>query len=300
MTRLVASLRFVVVSAVQNFLRNLGVSLAAVSTMSLILVLVGGAVLGTHMLSQALTSEEEHASKIKVYIQDGVSLASITNLADRFRADPRVAAVHFESKDEAIKEARDHQGLGSALDALDANPLPASLNLDLRHLSDPQAIDTLARHQAIVEGGDHATDYNPDVIPKLQRVIRWVWIGAVAIAMVLGAISLVIIMNTIRTAVFVRRREIEIMKLVGAADWFVRWPFILEGMLGGILAAGIAAAVVALVYHPLVANLRSDLFFFPLAYDGGFLAVLVIWLGVGGMALGAFGSYLGVRRFLGV
>lgn len=298
MIRLVASLRFAVLTAVQNFARNLGVSLAAVCTMSLILLLVGGAVLGTHMLSQALTSEEQHASKIKVYLQDGVSLASITDLADRLGGDPRVSSVHFESKDEAIKEARDRQGLGSALDALESNPLPASLNLDLRHLSDPQAIDAMVRHDAIVEGGDHATDYNPEVIPKLQRVIRWVWIGAVTIAVVLGAISLVIIMNTIRTAVFVRRREIEIMKLVGATDWFVRGPFILEGVLGGVIAAALASGLIALVYRPVVQNLRSDLFFFPLSYDGGFLALLVVFLGIGGVALGAFGSYLGVRRFL--
>jgi len=300
MMRLVASLRFVVVNAVQNFWRNLGVSLAAVFTMGLIFLLVGAALLFTHMLNQVLTSEEAHASNIKVFLQDGVSLASITNLESRLQQDTRVAAVHFENKDEAVKEARERQGLAGALDALDSNPLPASLNLDLKRLADLPAIDATVRHDAVVESGDHPTDFNPDVIHKLQALILGLQIVASVIALVLGTISLVIIMNTIRTAVYVRRREIEIMKLVGATDWFVRWPFILEGALGGVIAAVLAGALVAMVYKPAVDHLKSVLFIFPLSYDASFLGLLVAMLVAAGVVLGAFGSYLGVRRFLAV
>ncbi|HEV3124603.1 MAG TPA: permease-like cell division protein FtsX [Candidatus Dormibacteraeota bacterium] len=296
---MLASLRFAVVSAGQNFYRNLAVSLAAVFTMGLILLLVGMALLGTHMLNQVLTDEQARASNIKVYLQDGVSLASVNNLQQQLAADPRISAVHFENKDDAANELRNHD-LGVALDAVGSNPLPASLNLDLRRLADLPDIDAMVRTNAIVDRGSKPTSYNPDVIGKLQTLIRVLQIIAVVIAAVLGVISLVIIMNTIRTAVYVRRREIEIMKLVGATDWFVRWPFILEGVLGGILAALLAGGVIAAFYKPAVSNLKSTLFIFPLTYDGSFLSALILMLVAGGGALGAFGSYLGVRRFLSV
>jgi cell division transport system permease protein len=297
--RLFASLRFAFVSAGQNFVRNLAVSLAAVFTMGLILLLVGMALLGTHMLNQVLTDEQARASNIKVYLQDGVSLASVNNLQQQLAADPRVSGVHFENKDEAANELRSHD-LGVALDAVGSNPLPASLNLDLKRLADLPDIDSMVRSNAIVDRGNKPTSYNPDVIGKLQTLIRVLQIIAVVIAIVLGVISLVIIMNTIRTAVYVRRREIEIMKLVGATDWFVRWPFILEGVLGGVLAALLAGGVIAAFYKPAVTNLTSTLFIFPLTYDGSVLGALVGMLVAAGVALGAFGSYLGVRRFLAV
>ena len=299
MIRLLASLRFAVVSALQNFWRNLGVSLAGVFTMGLIFLLVGGALLGSHMLDQVLTSEEQHASNIKVYLKEGVSLASVENLHQQLAQDARVNSVHFESKDDAAKEEQ-QKGLGNALQVLDSNPLPASLNLDLKRLADLPAIDRMVRQVPVVESGDTATDYDPNVIGKLQTLIRVLQWGAAGIGVALGVVSLVIIMNTIRTAVYVRRREIEIMKLVGATDWFVRWPFILEGMLGGAVAALVAGGIVAAVYKPVVDNLKSALFIFPLSYDGSYLVTVIALLMLAGIALGAFGSYLGVRRFLSV
>ena len=294
--RLLASLRFASVSAVQNFFRNLAVSLAGVFTMGLIFLLVGGALVFTHMLDQVLTSEEQRASNIKVYIQDGASLASVIHLQERLAADPRVISVHFENKDEALQEAQREEITG--LDVLGSNPLPASLNLDVHRLGDLPAIDAMVRQDAVVESGKTATDYNPDVIGKLQKMINWLQIIALGIGIALGVVSLVIIMNTIRTAVYVRRREIEIMKLVGATDWFVRWPFLLEGILAGAIAALAAGGIVAIVYKPAVDTLKSALFIFPIYYDGSYVGTVLALLVLGGMALGAFGSYLGVRRFL--
>jgi len=90
------------------------------------------------------------------------------------------------------------------------------------------------------------------------------------------------------------------MKLVGATDWFVRWPFLLEGMLGGTLAAVLAGVLVAVSYNVLVSTLHLKLLFFPLHYDGTYLIVVLFATGGAGILLGALGSYLGVRRFLAV
>ena len=112
-----------------------------------------------------------------------------------------------------------------------------------RKLTDLAGFNTMAKSTPIVDKTT-ATDYNPDVINKLHTIINIIEGVGAAIALILLVISVVIIMNTIRTAVYARRTEIEIMKLVGATDWFVRWPFILEGMLGGLLAAIFSGAIV--------------------------------------------------------
>ncbi|MGH7867098.1 MAG: FtsX-like permease family protein, partial [Candidatus Dormibacteraceae bacterium] len=94
------------------------------------------------------------------------------------------------------------------------------------------------------------------------------------------------------------RREIEVMRLVGAAGWFVRGPFLLEGILTGLIAAGLAVGVIAATYHPLVSRFKGDLFFIPLSYDPAFVTSLGIGLLLAGVMLGALGSFIGVRRYV--
>jgi cell division transport system permease protein len=115
---------------------------------------------------------------------------------------------------------------------------------------------------------------------------------------VLTIASIVIVMNTIRTAVYHRRQEIEVMKLVGATEWFVRGPFVLEGVLTGLIAASLALGLLMLAYRPFVERFQSELFFVPLTYDPKFVSILGPDLLLAGVLLGAMGSYIGVRRFV--
>jgi cell division transport system permease protein len=299
--RIFASLKFAAVSAIQNFRRNLGVSLAAVFTMGMILLMVGGTLLGRHTISTVLEAEQSRASNMRIYLDDGASLAQITDFQSRLQHDSRIQAVKFMNKDQAAKEAAQQEAtFAESLRVLGSNPLPASLNVTLRQMNDLQSINDLAKSSPIVQQGNLATDYNPDVINKLNSFIVGISIVAGVVVVVLFFISLVIIMNTIRTAVYVRRREIEIMKLVGATDWFVRWPFLLEGMIGGVLAALVAGVFVAVGYNVLVTTLRHKLLFFPLQFDGTYLGLILLLTAAAGILLGALGSYLGVRRFLAV
>ncbi|HKR99210.1 MAG TPA: permease-like cell division protein FtsX, partial [Candidatus Dormibacteraeota bacterium] len=118
MRRLIASLWFATASAGQNFRRNLGVSLAGVFTMGLILFLVGGALLVTHSVNTVLEHQQANASKIKIYLTDSASLASITDFSSRLQHDPRVLSVNFENKDQAAKEASQDPQISEALRAL--------------------------------------------------------------------------------------------------------------------------------------------------------------------------------------
>ncbi|TME45727.1 MAG: ABC transporter permease [Chloroflexi bacterium] len=297
MRRILAALWFSIKSAGQNFRRNLGVSLAGVFTMGLILFLVGGALLFTHSVNSILQAQQANASKIKIYLSDSASLASIADFQTRLQHDPRVISVSFESKDQAAKEASQDPDIQQALSTLGSNPLPASLNLDIKQLTDLARFDQMAKSTPIADKTT-ATDYNPDVINKLHTVINIIEVVGGVIALILFVISLVIIMNTIRTAVYARRTEIEIMKLVGATDWFVRWPFILEGIIGGVLAAVFSGGVVFAGYHVFVQAAQRSLLSLP--FDGSYTVTLLILLVVGGVCVGALGSYMGVRRFLSV
>ena len=297
MRRLLAALLFSLMSAGQNFRRNLGVSLAGVFTMGLILFLVGGALLFTHSIDSILQTQQSNASKIKIYLADSASLAQIADFQSRLQRDPRVISVTFENKDQAAKEASQDPDIQQALQTLGSNPLPASLNLNVRQLTDLNSFDQMAKDTPIVDKTT-ATDYNPDVINKLHTLIDIIEIVGAVIALILFVVSVVIIMNTIRTAVYARRTEIEIMKLVGATDWFVRWPFILEGMIGGVLAAIFSGAVVFAGYRLFVQGAQQSLLSVP--FDGAYTVALLILLVVGGILVGALGSYLGVRRFLTV
>ena len=296
MRRFFAALWFAISSSLQNFRRNLGVSVAGVCTMGLILVLVGTTVLATHLLTNVLHDQESRASKLKIYIQDGVSLANIVNFQHQLQSDPRVLAVSFENKDQAYTEAQSKgTDIATAVNALGSNPLPASLNVDVKQLRYLVQLDQVARADPIVDP-TQPTDYNSDVTPKIQTAITGIEIVGGVLSGMLLVISLVIIMNTIRTAVYARRTEIEIMKLVGATDWFVRWPFILEGVLGGVFAAVLSSLIVGFAYKIAVGATTGDLFAIP--FDGPFTAVLIAALFAGGAVVGAIGSYLGVRRFL--
>ena len=297
MRRILAALWFSIKSAGQNFRRNLGVSLAGVFTMGLILFLVGGALLFTHSVNSILQAQQANASKIKIYLSDSASLASIADFQTRLQHDPRVISVSFESKDQAAKEASQDPDIQQALSTLGSNPLPASLNLDIKQLTDLARFDQMAKSTPIADKTT-ATDYNPDVINKLHTVINIIEVVGGVIALILFVISLVIIMNTIRTAVYARRTEIEIMKLVGATDWFVRWPFILEGIIGGVLAAVFSGGVVFAGYHVFVQAAQRSLLSLP--FDGSYTVTLLILLVVGGVCVGALGSYMGVLRFLSV
>lgn len=301
LARFTATLRFALVSAGQNFWRNLAVSLAAVSVIFLILLMLGATLLLTHISDQVVTYEQTRASAIKIYLVDGSSQAEVVHFQQRLLRDRRIKTVTFETKEQAAQDYSSVFG-SEALDVLSTNPLPASVNLSLYNLDDLSSINDEVKDTPLVDHSKKgaATNFDPVAISHLQSVVTYVKWGSAIFGSVLGFISLVIIMVTIRTAVAIRQREIEIMKLVGATDTFVRLPFVIEGILSGVLAAVAAGGAAALMYRPMVSASSRALLSFPFTYDAAYVGVIVLVLIGGGVLLGAVGSLLGVRRFLAV
>ena len=244
------NLKFALNSAWQSFWRNLAVSLAAVVSITLILIL-----------------------------------------------DPRVASVKFVTKAEALSQFEQDPNNYALAQQIDGNPLDAKLDVRVRDLTDVSAIDAIARQWPGVDP-INPTNYQGDFVNRMLQLSSWLGIAGIGLMAILVVVSVVIVMNTIRTAVYHRRKEIEVMKLVGATEWFVRGPFVIEGVMTGLIAAAIALSLLVLSYPPAVARFSADISFIPLSYDPSFISSLARDLLVGGALLGALGSYIGVRRFV--
>jgi len=290
-------LLFALSSAWQSFWRNAAVSMAAVLSITLILILAGVGLLIGHALGQVLDTYKQRVSVISISIADQTPLAAVYDFQDQLRANPKVLAVHYVSKDEELARFSSDPRNQQLVSQIQGNPVPAKLEVTVDKLADVQVIDALARQWRGADRTD-PTDYQGDFINNMVRLSTWLTLAGLVVLAILTVVSIVIVMNTIRTAVYHRRQEIEVMKLVGATEWFVRGPFVIEGVMTGLLAAGVAIGLLLLTYHPFVARFQSDLFFIPLSYDATFVGRLGQDLLLAGAMLGALGSYIGVRRFV--
>jgi cell division transport system permease protein len=291
------NLRFALNSAWQSFWRNLAVSMAAVVSITLILILAGVNLLVGHAFSQVLDGFRAKVSEISINVADGTPLQAVYEYQQQLAADPRVTSVKFITKDEALAQFKADPNNVVLAQQIDGNPLDAKLEVRVANLSDVAAIDTLARRWSGVDPTD-PTNYQGDFVNRMLGLSQWLGLAGVGLLGILVVVSIVIVMNTIRTAVYHRRKEIEVMKLVGATEWFVRGPFVIEGVMTGVIAAAFALALLVIAYEPAVDRFRSDIAFIPLSYDPGFVASLARDLLLGGALLGALGSYIGVRRYV--
>jgi len=293
----IPALKFVSRVAFQNILRNRGIAVASVLTITLTLLGAGVAVVVVHALDGVLHTEESQASVLKVFMADHVAFASEVNLEHSLDNHATVAQATFENKDQAARQAGSSLGLTQAINLLEksgaGNPLPASINFHLRNIKAVSELNRAVRTSAILDSGPHPTDYNADVIPRLERYIFVAQLGGGLVVGVVGAVALVIITISVRTAAYVRRREIEIMKLVGATDWFVRWPFVLEGVIVGVISALVASVILLGVGFGFGGGHSL-----ALGIGARFAALTVLALIVAGGALGSVGSFVGVRRSL--
>ena len=291
------NLLFALRSALASYWRNFAVSLTATITITFILGLAGINLLVGHSLAAILTQYQSRVSVITISIAEGTPPDQVHAFQAQLRADPRVESVTYISKEQALQEFQADPANADIARQIVGNPLAAKLQVKVKNLSDVAAIDAESRAWSGADPRD-PTDYQGELIQRMLRISQWMTWAGWAFLGVLLFISVFIVMNTIRTAVYHRRQEIEVMKLVGATEWFVRGPFVLEGVMTGVIAASLALGVLVAAYRPFVERFQAELFFLPLSYDPRFVPVLAQDLLVAGVALGAVGGYVSVRRFV--
>ena len=289
---------YILTSAAQGFSRNPAMSIASTLTVTLMLTLFAF-FMTTDRGLQAAVAVLEGKVELALFIDDNAKVSDVLALKARIEADPSVARVDYVTKDQALQRLKDIAANRPdfALADISTNPLPASLEIKM---ADAHEAKTLADNLRAEVGKGVVYDVvdNPQVVDELLTITRVLSVGGLAILGMMLFVALFVIVNTIRIAVHARRDEIEIMQLVGASDWFVRWPFILEGMLVGFLGAVVSLALVFAAAGPVTSTLTAFLDVLPLNFGAEF--ALQLAASVFGVALlvGAGGATLSVRAHL--
>lgn len=278
--------------------RNYFMTIAALVTVFLSIVVLGGVLVFVYT-TNALLKEVEQKVEITVYLKTDPdpTTADVEAMQAKIMSWPEVKSSVFVSKDDALNRLKeDFKDSPEVLKNLSGNPLPASFEISLK---DPQTVATVAARFT----GDPIVDevsYGKEIADKIFSVTNQARNFMLIFIVLLGIVAVLLISNTIRLSIFARKREVEIMKLVGATNWFIRWPFLIEGVFVGFVGAAAAAVVVLVLNSFLVGKIRSGLPFMAVPFDAvPYVIVTLILLGVG-VVIGAAGSGIGLRRFLKV
>ncbi|MFN2419373.1 MAG: permease-like cell division protein FtsX [Candidatus Limnocylindria bacterium] len=289
---------FSIVRAWQGFWRNAMMSLAATATVVLMLVLLSGLFIVITGLNSGLQFIESKVA-VTARLVDDLPISARTALVEEVEEYPGVASVEYVSPAAAMDRLRaSYREVGRELDLGDPDSpitLFASLEISLTDADASADVGAaLATHDDVDRVLTKQAEY--DTLLGIINVIRTV--GMIGIGLV-GLTVLFMIINTIRIAVYSRANEIEIMRLVGASDSFIRWPFILEGILCGLAGAIVTIVLVAVIWDPIQPAMVT-IFQMPTAVSTQFLTSLsVLLLGVG-LGVGALGSWISVRSYLSV
>ncbi len=290
--------------ALRALRRNAVPSFAAVATV-LVTVLVLGVFIPVVQATTGAANEVRKKVLVDVYMKSDATKADIARVQDRIENDtPGVGRVEFISKERAI-EAERKAGRGEFYDLLGSNPLPDLLRVtpatpdDIVQVRDALAPMSPSGQRTVVDASiDEVQDRkeNTDKILSATRVVK-LTMGMLAVLLALA--SLLLVANTIRLSVYARRREVEVMQLVGATNWFIRWPFVIEGVIVGALGGITAITLLGVVKVSLVDPLSKD-FALIAAPDTMNFGLLIGVLLVAAIGVSALGSGLSLRRFLRV
>lgn len=277
--------------------RNNWMSVASIGTVAVSLFIFGMFLMMVMNMNK-LAENMESQVQINVYLLDKVDREQARDIEKDLKEIEGVESVGFVTKDEAMERFKDRLGdQKTLLDALDeTNPLPDSFEVTV---TNPDLVKTVAEKMEKLDGVECAK-YGQDVMEHLFEITRLLRIFGFTLMLVLAFATLFIISNTIRLTVFARRKEIAIMKYVGATDWFIRWPFVMEGMVLGLFGSIIAAMVLRTAYTAMAEKVYETLAFFPLIPEQPFLTYITIVVVISGMVVGAIGSAVSIKKFLKV
>ena len=270
-------------------------SLFSITAMLLILGMFFILVVNVNLLTE---SAKDQFDMVEVYMLDDATDDQINTIMDSVVTLDYTDTVEFLNKDDAMDEMKDRWGdNGYLLDGLQENPLPRSIRITLKNIEDSQElVDYVSNFEGIEK-----VKYNQSEINKILKITNSIQVGALVIIVFLIFVSIIVVSNTVKLTVLARGREISIMKYVGATNWFIRGPFLIEGIIIGILAALISAGVICGLYSLIIANISEQMLVMfstglvPVAFMTENLIVIFLALGV---SIGAMGSMISMRRFL--
>ena len=284
--------------AFKQVLRNRAMTVAsifAITAMLLILSLFFILVINVNTAAQSIQQDYD---SIEIYLADETTVEQANEIIADIEQENGVQEAYYKTKEEAMEEFRTRWGEnGYLLDSLQENPLPNSVVV---MIDDLEQAESIAEKAATYDGIEDVQFYK-DTVDKLLSATRYIQIAAIIVMVFLIIVSIVVVSNTIKLTVFNRASEISIMKYVGATNWFIRGPFLAEGIIIGIISAGISIGLSALVYDKIidvVGNQLLSVMSMPMV-PVGFLVYNFVWIFLAlGISIGACGSIISMRKFL--
>ncbi|MFA7149351.1 MAG: permease-like cell division protein FtsX [Syntrophomonadaceae bacterium] len=282
--------------ALKSLSRNRLLSIATISTVAISILILGFAVLLT-INAGALMNYLESDVEIVAFLDKDLTKSQISDVKQDLTAITGVKSVKFVSREQALAKLQESYGGKeyNLKETLGKNPLPHSYEIKA---DDPHSVPQIAVQVKKIDG-IYKVNYGQGVVERLFKVTRWVRIVSMVFIVLLVFAAVFLIATTIRLAIFARRKEIYLMKLIGSTDWFVRWPFFIEGVFLGTVGGLIAILVLAAGYGSLI-NHMDVLFFLPLVTNPKILSNVYIGLLICGAVLGVLGTWVSLNRFLDV
>lgn len=236
--------------------------------------------------------------QVEIFLSDSTTQEQTQDIMSKIESYDGVSEAAYRTKDEALAIMKERWGdSGYLLDSLGENPLPASIMISVESIENAQKVSEFA---GTLEGVEDVQFYK-ETVEKLTSVTNFLQIGALIVMAFLVVVSVVVVSNTVKLTVVARAKEIRIMKYVGATNWFIRGPFIAEGIIIGILAALVSTGLISLIYKQIIEGLGAQVLAIvscPLIPAGYMAAnMLIIFLALG-ISIGAWGSIISMRKFL--
>lgn len=287
----------------QSFVRNYWLSTATVAVMILALFVIGGLAL-FNVMTQAIVENLEGRVDVSVYFNKDTEEAKVLSVRQELVELPEVKSVDYISQDEALKNFqerhKDNEVLLQSLQELDQNPLEPSLNIKANEASQYESISNYLaqdRFQGIIDKINYKQ--NQDIINRLTRLTGNIQMGGLLISLFLGLLAVLVSFNTVRLTMYTWRDEISVMRFVGASNWFIRGPFMVEGALYGIISAITTIILIFPILYlisPKITNFlpEVDLLYF---YQVNFWQFLILMFGIG-ILIGGISSLIAIRRYL--
>lgn len=278
---------------IKNVWNNRMMSLASIGVLVSCLIITGAAVLLSLNVNSVVNSVGRE-NQVTVFLNDDVrELEAVMEIGPRIRSVDNVSACEFFSKDEAMAELRDELGnLFSELQG-ENNPLPHAFHVTMVDLSQyEETVKDIEQVDGVYKISDRS-----DVANKLTSLNTLVTQIGLWIIIVLGIISLFIISNSVRMTMYSRRFEISIMKSVGATDWFVRVPFVIEGIILGLISGAASSGIIAFLYGGMVTAVQFIIPFSEISYSEVASQMTFSFI-ISGMVIGALGAAISIGRYL--
>jgi len=278
--------------------RNRAMALAstfAITAMMLILGLFFLLIINVNMTAESVKADY---NTIEIWLQDKTAEPQIQTMMGTIKGWKDVTSVKFRSKEEALNILKQRWGdSGYLLDGLKKNPLPSSIIITVDNIEKSGPVATKAQNLKGIEG----VKYYKDTVDKLIRITNGMQLAAIIIMIFLIVVSIVVVANTIKLTVFARSEEITIMKYVGATNWFIRGPFLVEGIMLGIISSLISVGLIGLIYSRIQAAIGTELVTIlsaPLV-PTSFMVWNLFWIFLAlGISIGSWGSIVSMRKFL--